>query len=123
MTTPGSPLIINYALERRNIVASGFVLQETVTPPFSFFDFHGYIQHAWVGCINSYSLRYHMYLIQDDIKIKDSVLYTYRGRFNKIPELTPPLAILEEVKLAILRKVMTELKYHHTQTVPPCFFN
>ena len=44
---------------------------------------HGYFQHAGVGWKGNHALRYHMYLIPDDIQMKDYVYYAYNRSFKK----------------------------------------
>ena len=94
-TTPGSQLYVQYEQEARKTISAGLVLNEITIRPYSVFVGHLYFQHAGVGWRGNHALRYHMYLIPDDIQMKDFVYYSYNRSFRKEGERPPSRPVSE----------------------------
>jgi len=64
-------------------LADLMVLSQIQIQPNSIFIGHGYLQHAGSGWRGFHSLRYHMYIIPDDLVLPDAIHFSFQWSFRR----------------------------------------
>ena len=72
-----------YSEEDLKGLADIMVMSQILIRPNSIFIGHGYLQHAGSGWCGFASLRYHMYLIPDDLLLPDAIHFAYHELFRR----------------------------------------
>lgn len=76
---PGSHLYVRYPPASKNKLKNVLVMTEIVIPAFSVFVGHGQIQHAGAEWKGFSSLRYHLYVVPENVNQTDSIFYSYEN--------------------------------------------
>lgn len=76
----GSYSYVFYSDKEKEILRDVFRMEEVVLPAECVFFGHGSLNHAGGGWKRNHPLRYHTYVIPEDVEIKDAVAFAYGGQ-------------------------------------------
>lgn len=76
-------IILSRTFLKKEKMANMLKRDSVVLPPYSVFVRHGYLQHAGGEYVRFHDMRYHNYILLDDVNLMDLVAFGY-GRSSNV---------------------------------------